>query len=260
MKKILLSLLTIASLAFVAHARHNMCVKTKDGNIVEFRADDIKEVYYREITDMPTIDGVTVSGKEGEYSYVDLGLVSGTMWATCNIGASKPADYGDYFVWGETVQKSEVDWSTYKWCDGTKNFMTKYCAESFYGNEDGKYVLEAEDDAATANWGSEWRMPTKEEVQELVDGCEWKWVEDFYGSGNNGMLGMSKKNSATIFLPAAGYPAKANKVGIIGHYWSSSVSIAESNYAHIIDFNADQDAICIINQRATPMSVRPVLK
>ncbi|MCQ2192899.1 MAG: hypothetical protein MJZ23_08600 [Paludibacteraceae bacterium] len=171
------------------------------------------------------MDGVTVSGKEGIYTYVDLGLPSGTKWGTYNLGATKPSEYGDYFAWGETKPKEVYSWSTYKWCKGSDDSMTKYCNKSKYGTVDNKTVLDAEDDAATANWGSAWRMPTFDEIKELIEGCDWEWVEDFNGSGVNGQLGTSMKNGATIFLPAAGYRDNSDLyfVGVSGYYWSSSL-------------------------------------
>ena len=101
--------------------------------------------------------------KEQEHEYVDLGLPSGTQWATMNIGANAPEEYGDYFAWGETEPKDYYDWGTYKWCMGNYNTMTKYCTISGYGYNgfnDGKTELDPEDDAATAAWGAGWRMPS----------------------------------------------------------------------------------------------------
>lgn len=221
MKKLILSSLAMASLAFAANAVTYMCVEQSDGTIVCYDVDKVKQVYYESTTDQ----GVTVSGKEGIYTYVDLGLESGTKWATCNVGATKPTEYGDYFAWGETKPKEDCSWSTYKWCKGSSSSMTKYCTNSDFGTVDNKKVLDAEDDAATANWGSAWRMPTRDEIKELLDGCSWKWVNDFNGSDVRGRLGTSKKNGATIFLPAAGdYDiAGLGSVGYNGCYWSSSL-------------------------------------
>ncbi|MCQ2234976.1 MAG: hypothetical protein MJZ24_09590 [Paludibacteraceae bacterium] len=177
---------------------------------------------------------VTISGKESGHDYVDLGLPSGTKWGTCNIGATKPTEYGDYFAWGETEPKEVYNWDTYKWCENKKvddewgfpNDFTKYCTSSKYGTVDNKKVQDAEDDAATANWGSAWRMPTRAEQEELREGCDWEWVEDFNGSGVNGRLGTSKSNGSTIFLPAAGYRYNTDlyDVGDSGYYWSASLN------------------------------------
>ncbi len=110
----------------------------------------------------------TIDGRD----YVDLGLPSGTLWATCNVGASKPEEYGDYFAWGETTPKSTYYWSTYKWCKGSETTMTKYCTRSDYGYNgftDNLTELQPEDDAATANWGSVWKMPSYAQFSELFN-------------------------------------------------------------------------------------------
>ena len=133
-------------------------------------------------------------------AYVDLGL--SVKWATCNVGANSPEEYGDYFAWGETKPKDSYKWSTYKWCNGSKDKLTKYCKESYYGRVDNKTVLDLVDDAAHVNLGGAWRMPTKEEIRELKDNCTWTWTTQ---NGVNGYLVTSKKNDNSIFLPAAGY-------------------------------------------------------
>ncbi|MBQ5370375.1 MAG: T9SS C-terminal target domain-containing protein, partial [Bacteroidaceae bacterium] len=106
------------------------------------------------------------------HEYVDLGL--SVKWATCNVGADSPEDYGDYFAWGETSPKSTYDWSTYKWCKGAYDNLTKYNTNSGFGTVDNKNQLDLSDDAARANWGGSWRMPTDEEFIELGEKCSWK--------------------------------------------------------------------------------------
>ena len=122
------------------------------------------------------------------HEYVDLGLPSGTLWATCNVGASKPEEFGEYFAWGETKPKDKYDWSTYKWCDGSYNTLTKYGFDNGYdkyGIVDNKERLDPEDDAATANWGVDWCMPSKEQFKELYNSSytttEWKAVNGVNG-------------------------------------------------------------------------------
>ena len=97
------------------------------------------------------------------HEYVDLGLPSGLKWATCNVGASSPEVYGGYYAWGETEEKSSYSWSTYKWCNGSYDTMTKYCTSSSYGTVDNKTTLDPQDDVAHVKWGGRWRMPTLEE-------------------------------------------------------------------------------------------------
>ena len=157
------------------------------------------------------------------YDWVDLGLPSGTRWATCNIGSNTPEGYGDYFAWGETSTKSTYSWATYSLCNGSNRTLTKYCSISSFGNNgftDALTTLEASDDAATANWGSAWRMPTKEEFEELKNNCIVTWTAQ---NGVNGHL-FTGPNGNSIFLPAAGVRDDRDLLfdGFSGYYWSSS--------------------------------------
>ena len=111
---------------------------------------------------------------------VDLGLPSGIRWASCNVGATTPEGYGYYFAWGETESKDYYGWTTYKYTNGGYGKMTKYCNDASHGDNgftDMKTVLEPEDDAAAANWGNAWRMPTDAEWKELLEQCTWKWIK-----------------------------------------------------------------------------------
>ena len=125
-------------------------------------------------------------------TYVDLGLPSGTLWATCNIGANSPEEYGDYFAWGETEGynsgKTSFNWLTYKWCKGSETTMTKYCGNSSYGYNgftDELTELDLEDDAAYVNWGPAWRMPSIEQCEELINSSytttDWTIQNGVYG-------------------------------------------------------------------------------
>ncbi|MBR0503037.1 MAG: hypothetical protein IJJ77_07320 [Paludibacteraceae bacterium] len=167
------------------------------------------------------VDGVSNSGTIGKYAYVNLGL--SVKWATYNVGAPRPTGYGKHFAWGETVGKDEYLKSNYRWYDQTNYVYTKYCTNESYGTVDDMKVLDAEDDAATANWGSSWRMPTDEEMEELINGCTWEFVSDFNGSGTGGALGKSKQNGNTIFLPMAGFLDEDGFTAEAGLYWSSSL-------------------------------------
>ena len=155
--------------------------------------------------------------------WIDLGLPSGLKWATCNIGASSPSDYGNYYAWGETSPKSKYDWSTYRYCNGTEYSLTKYNTDSSYGTVDNRTRLEMADDAARANWGDSWRMPTDVEWVELWYYCNWTWTTQ---GGRNGCKLTSKTNGNSIFLPAAGFRegSSLNAAGSYGYYWSSSLS------------------------------------
>ncbi len=175
------------------------------------------------------IDYLLTGNWPGDHEYVDLGLPSGTLWATCNVGANSPEEFGDYFAWGETEPKDYYDWSTYKWCNGRDGDLTKYC-DCYYGYSsfiDYKTELDPEDDAAYVNWGSSWRMPTKKQLQELYDNCTSTWTTK---NGVNGRL-VTGPNGNTIFLPAAGgrYKGFLNNAGTYGYFWSLKLSDCPSS-------------------------------
>jgi hypothetical protein len=157
---------------------------------------------------------------------VDLGL--SVCWASFNVGATKPEEYGDYFAWGETEPKTDYSWSTYKWCNGDDNKLTKYCTNSSYWDSsdpiDYKTVLDSEDDAAHMNWGCTWRMPTDAEWTELRDNCTWTWTDNYNGSGIAGRQ-VTASNGKSIFLPAAGHRSGSGLYDAEsrGFYWSSSL-------------------------------------
>ncbi len=171
------------------------------------------------------------------HEYVDLGL--SVKWATCNVGASSPSDYGGYYAWGETETKSIYNWSTYKWCNGSSATMTKYSKSSSYGTVDNKTTLEPSDDVAHVKWGGDWRMPTRAEQDELrnTNNCTWTWTTQ---GGENGYKVTSKKNGNSIFLPAAGYRGGSdlNGAGSYGYYWSSSLYASYSYYAYYLRFGS----------------------
>ena len=191
--------------------------------------------------------------------YVDLGLPSGLLWATCNVGADTPEAYGDYFAWGETQPKNTYNWSTYQYCIGSSNTsLTKYCNNSSYGYEgftDSLTTLLPEDDAATANWGSDWRMPTKEEFEELYNNTTVTWTRQ------NGVYGrrFTAANGNSLFLPAAGYrfDSSLNAAGSRGHYWSSSLGTNNPSSAWNFNFYSGN---CSMNgyNRSCGFTVRPV--
>ena len=198
------------------------------------------------------------SNTENGHEYVDLGLPSGIKWATCNVGANSPEDYGDYFAWGETEPKDYYYWSTYKYCNGPYDIMTKYFTDSDYGTVDNKTTLELTDDAAHVNWGGNWRMPTKAEQDELrnTDNCTWEWTTL---NGVEGYKVISKKNGNSIFLPAAGRRDYDGLIGAgnVGHYWSSSLDADRSCNAYKLYFSSSI-VDWRVNNRYSGYSVRPV--
>jgi hypothetical protein len=181
------------------------------------------------------------------HEYVDLGLPSGTLWATCNVGAATPESYGDYFAWGETTPKNTYNGSTYQYYAGSN--LTKYTGS------DGLTTLLPEDDAATANWGSDWRMPTEEEWNELLNNttCTWTTQNDV-----NGRL-FTASNGNSLFLPAAGYRLNSNlyTAGGYGYYWSSSLLMDNPDYARALYFDPD-NYYMDISGRDRGLSVRAV--
>ena len=214
----------------------------------------MKKLFYCVLTCLPFfLVGCKEKGPDAP-KYVDLGL--SVKWATCNVGAETPEDLGKYYSWGETESKEFYDWTTYKWCRGSYNTQTKYNTESSYGTVDNKTTLDLSDDAATANWGGSWRMPTEAEQYELCNNCTWTWTTQ---NGVNGYKVTSKSNGNSIFLPAAGWRSGSSlcNAGSLGDYWSSSLEtvypICASNfyfYSSYVGWN--------YNNRGYGFSVRPV--
>ena len=180
---------------------------------------------------------------------VDLGLPSGTKWANMNVGAKSPADYGDYFAWGETKTKSNYTE------ENSLTFKNDKFNFDIAGNP--KY------DAARANWGGKWRMPTNAQMEELINKCTWTWkkLTDMNGAIRGSGYRVTGPNGISIFLPAAGfrYGSDLEIAGSYGYYWSSTPSEGSSYDAYFLDFYSDYQ--CVINDgRYYGLSVRPVLE
>lgn len=193
----------------------------------------------------------TVTVSQSNYSNpeaVDLGL--SVKWATCNLGANSPEEHGYYYAWGETLPKS--NYSIYKWRDGTT--LTKYN----YGVVDYLIQLELSDDAARVNWGGVWRMPTRDEFNELINNCTWTWTTY---NGENGYLVSSKKNDNSIFLPAVGYWQGTTFYNdrSYGGYWSSSLNTDSPNSAWALSIQSRKINM-YGHSRDNGLSVRPVIE
>ena len=200
------------------------------------------------IGDVTTLIDYLLTGQwpEANHEWVDLGLPSGTLWATCNVGACAPEEYGDYFAWGETEPKDVYNWDTYKWCyGGCSVCLTKYCTDSENGHVDNKTELDPEDDAACVNWGPSWRMPTLGQFLELYDNCTSQWTTR---NGVNGYL-LTGPNGKTLFLPAAGYRSDGSLyyAGSRGAYWLPTLDTVimwdypYDGYAYNLSFSDDDE-------------------
>lgn len=211
-------------------------------------------------------EGVAFSG----HAYVDLGLPSGTLWATCNVGANTFDESGDLFAWGETTPKATYSWSNYKLCKGSEgegwNAQTKYCNNAFFGYKgftDKLTVLQSVDDAATVNWGDDWCMPTVDQWRELMENTESVWMSQ---NGVDGRL-FTAQNGTNLFLPAAGFrwDDVLHYTGDGGgFYWSSSLSTDKSgatddpNVAWNLRFYSGDNLDVLTDYRGSGQSVRPV--
>ena len=211
------------------------------------------------------LDKRIVGVVQSQHTYVDLGLPSGTLWATCNIGANSAEEYGDYFAWGETKGyssgKTDFGRDTYRWCNDDYNEMTKYCTDSSYGYNgftDDKTELDLEDDAAYVNWGPAWRMPSEEQFEELINSSNTttEWTTQ---NGVDGRKITSKKNGNSIFLPAAGCRSDSSlyRDGSDGYYWSRTLHSDGPDYAGGLGFDSS-GIYADYYYRYYGQSVRPV--
>ena len=208
-----------------------------------------------------------------EEDFVNLDLPSGTLWCKYNVGATCGYDaeswYGDYFMWGDTkpANSKTCNFANYKYCNGSYNKITKYCSSSQTYNWDGKgkpddiLELYKEDDMANANMDGNWKMPINEQFQELIDNTTSEWIKNYKGiSGLNGRLFKSKKNSDTLFIPAAGYRNDKNLyyAGSNVSIWSSTLHAKYPNDAYYL--NSSTSVMYITDQyRCCGCPVRAVI-
>ena len=195
---------------------------------------------------------------------IDLGLPSGLKWATFNVGATKPEEYGNYFAWGETEPKTDYGWSTYYYELGTDFHgpFSKYVTNSSYGTVDNNTVLNPEEDAATVNWGGNWRMPTYDDWYELMNNCSCIWTGNYNGTGVTGRIVTSNVYGYTdksIFLPSAGsrHDTDLGGAGSGGAYWSSSLYTDGPYRALFVVFRSNFVQRSS-NYRCYGQSIRPV--
>lgn len=188
-------------------------VYTKDGQRQDYASENVDSIVFYEKVAADIVDNF-INGHE----YVDLGLPSGLKWATCNVGASKPEEYGGYYAWGETEEKNDYSSDTYKYYDSSTGYV-----------DIGSNISGTQYDVAHVKWGSSWRMPTESEIQELVNNCTWKWATY---NGVNGQL-ITGSNGNSIFLPAAEYRfgTDFSNLNTGGHCWSATYGVYNNDRA-----------------------------
>ena len=217
------------------------------------------EYYYGDDKDFTTKGSGGGNGTYNGHDYVDLGLPSGTLWATCNVGANNPEEYGKYFAWGEITPKITYNWGSYQYCNGDYDKLTKYCNNSSFGYNnftDDLTTLLPEDDGATANWGNGWCMPTADQWRELRDNtiCAWTTL-----NGVNGHL-LTATNGVSLFFPAAGYhhDDELDDPGNGGYYWASSLRVDYPGYAWYYGLGSGNYGVYPSGYRYVGFSIRPV--
>ncbi len=193
-----------------------------------------------------------------DLEYVDLGLPSGTLWATCNLGATTPEGYGNYYSWGEIEKKDLYRWNTYKYCNGGADQLTKYCNDPEFGDEgysDNLTILESGDDAAIAILGNEWCMPTKEQWDELLQNTTYAWTTQ---NNVNGYL-FTASNGNSLFLPASDRirGEEVLDLGNQGYYWSNMLDNESARNAYTLVFSPEDIKISS-SIRYLGIPVRPV--
>lgn len=214
------------------------------------------------VTNKPyNVQSTNKNGIENGHEYVDLGL--SVKWATCNVGALRPNEYGDHYAWGEISTKRKYDDDNYTFGIRGFNGFNKYNTKSEYGVIDNRINLDLTDDVAHVKWGGKWRIPTMEEIEELLDenNCIWSWTTQ---NGVYGYKVTSKKTgyeNCFIFLPAAGagYWDGIEDMGVDGRYWSSTLARFEPYMAYDFEFSSDK-AKCDWAYREIGYSVRPVFQ
>jgi hypothetical protein len=269
MKKLTLLLIAMLGLQTLAMAQTKLYVYQIDGSRTEFLAANVDSISINDETSATDSD-VNANGHE----YVDLGLPSGTLWATCNVGANTPEEAGDHFAWGETETKDNYDLKTYKHSksgDYRLEDLTKYTFpdnniyadwyfefNKFIG--DNKTILDANDDVAKVNFGGDWRMPNKEEFEELIKECSWQFSYAISSPSRVGYTITSLKNGNTIFLPAAGYYEKADLKNhqTNGSYWCGTLSSNKSQEADAFVMTPSDVKMSNV-LRTSGFTIRPVI-
>ena len=249
MRKQFYLLFILLSIFHLANAQLKLCVYENNGYVKQFVASNVDSLSFT-----PPSDNPINPNSDEVVEFVDLGL--SVRWATCNIGATAPEEYGEYFAWGEVQTKKYYDFDNYKWTMSMPGTITKYCTMESYGYVDDKTQLEPADDAARVNLADRWRMPTKYEFYELIYNCSLNWTEK---NGVPGYECVSRFNGKSIFIPAAGYNAH-NPISVneYGYYWTSLLD--QTNNDRAMQFAFNKESVKIIGgTRYYGQPIRPVL-
>lgn len=196
----------------------------------------------------------TMDNNISNHDYVDLGLPSGTLWATCNVGANTPRDRGNFYAWAEIETKNTYEWQNYRYCDGKYDQLTKYCNNSVYGYNgfiDNLTTIESSDDVATLIYGDGWRTPTMAEWEELYQNTR-------YTCDESGML-FTANNGQSLFLPTACDHTDENNI-CYGNYWASTLDTNDPSKAFGFGFYLPYGLIIDLGSgnRCDGRFVRPV--
>ncbi len=235
-----LTLLLFISSFFCVQAQDVMLIEKNDHTTIEVKVSDISQI---------TFHTIYLTCPDSNHPHViDLGLPSGTKWSCCNVGADSPDENGNYYAWGETEVKSAYV---------ANNYVYSHWTENSYGipvqifDDIGDEIAGTQYDAARANWGGSWRMPSLQQFKELMECCTYTPTTQL---GTKGFL-LTGPNGATIFLPSAGYRfAMETYSGC--RYWSSTLDQEKNNAYRLNIYNQNWD--CDSNKRYYGLPVRPV--
>ncbi len=206
MKKITLTIAAMVALSSFMLEAQIFQIEKNDGSLIELEVSNIKEMRFK------TDENPYVDNTPEFVEVVDMGL--SVNWASANLGATSIGDLGTYVSWAETAGKDWYSWSVYQYGSSSSSL-------SKYNKTDGLYRLQNEDDAAKVNWGGDWRMPTRDEFQELIDNCDIDYAAN--EGGCTGIRLTSRINGASLFLPAGGWYQDGNAVSVdaLASYWTS---------------------------------------
>ena len=255
---ILSAIFVICQVSAFGQKKYEMVVEKTDGTEITVNVEDIVRTFFRERTDGAGNDdaGETTCPDSNHPHWIDLGLPSGTKWACCNVGASAPEQYGDYYAWGETSPKSVYNEVSYSYFTGQDTDGDGWIDTNFSVVNIGSDIAGTQYDAATANWGSPWCMPSLAQIKELKESCTSTWTTQ---NGVNGRKFVGP-NGGAVFLPAAGYrwDGEVYYAGSYGYYWSSTLNESNPSNAYYPYFHSGVAYWSNGPRRFSGHTVRPV--